>query len=138
MADAVIPVAASAVPAASAAAASLGATALLTGAGIGPVLVASLIGATISIWGRKREPLELNLRWFGSAFLHGVMATVTGFAGSTMIVTIAPGYSWAAPLAHAPQWAWAVGLSGGAHFLLPLLGRVLAARVEGAGAKKGT
>ena len=128
MADAVIPAVTTAASATSAAA-SGALSAALSGADSHMIVLGAVVGAALSVWSRKNVPFEPTTRWFRGAVVHALVSVVTGVVGSTMVMSIAPGYDMLRGLALAPQWSWSVALAAGAHHLFPILLGAVSARL---------
>ena len=118
------------------------ATAAACGLPTGWSILASLLGAAVSVWSQaERRDYELTMRTAASILLRALVAVGTGVIAGALWSAMVPPYiatgtapAFLAGAALVPPWAIVIGTAGSAHVLLPILGR-LARRLAGGGAQ---
>ena len=109
---------------AASAAAIGGAVAALGGAPPDPVIIASLIGALCSAWGRPASRPEWSIGYIGGTLVHTVLSCGAGMSGAVLV----PVYMH--ELAQAPGWSIAFPIAFFASKLIPSFDEVKAALIE--------
>lgn len=85
------------------------------------VILWSMIGGLGSVWLSRKSGQVVTTKWLCGALAQIGLSAATGVALSALLLAIAPGYSWLAPLSGAPRWAVACVIAALAFKVGPVL-----------------
>jgi len=86
----------------------------------GIVITCAIVGGLVSVWLDQGTQISITAKWIAGAITHVFISSAAGVALSAAAITVLPGYPLLAPLALAPQWAWAGVIAALLHTFAPL------------------
>lgn len=98
-----------------------GAAAAMSGLPSQEVILYAVIGGMVSVWLARQAEAVLTARWFAAALAQIGVSAAAGVTLSALVLAVAPGYAWLAPISAVPQWVLAGVIAALIHRAGPLM-----------------